>query len=128
MAYKILIVDDEPDVLKVLLLRLEKTGYEVIAARDAREALDLARQMAPDLIVLDFYLPDMNGDEVISAMKKDDKMKHIPVVLISATTVSLAEKTKDCGAAGFIVKPFEPEDLVGMIKKTLHDTKEVHNE
>lgn len=128
MANKILIVDDEPDVLKVLSLRLEKTGYEVLAARDAREALDLARRIIPDLIVLDFYLPDMNGDDVVRVMKNDDKLKHIPVILISATTISLAEKTKDCGAVAFIIKPFEPEELVGAVRKVLRDTKEAHHE
>ena len=119
MAKKILIVDDEPDVLKILSLRLEKTGYEVIGARDGRDALDLARKMIPDLIILDVYLPDMNGDDVARIMKNDDKLKNIPIILISATATTVAQRTKECGADGSIAKPFEPEELIDMIKKIL---------
>lgn len=119
MVKKILVVDDEPDVLKILLLRLEKAGYEVVAGRDGREALDLARQMTPDLIVLDVYLPDMDGDDVARALKKSDKLKHIPIILISATIASVAERAESCGAEGHLTKPFEPEELLNMVKKIL---------
>lgn len=119
MAKKILVVDDEPDVLKILLLRLKKAGYEVMGGRDGREALDLARQMMPDVIMLDIYLPDMNGNDVARVMKNNDKLKHIPIILISATTVSIAEIAKDCGAEGYLGKPFEPEELLHVIKKVL---------
>ena len=119
MAKKILVVDDEPDLLKVTLLRLKKTGYEVFGAVDGREALDLARRIIPDLIILDIYLPLINGDEVAKRLKKDDGLKHIPIILISATTRSLAERTKDSGACGYLTKPFEPEELVGVAKKIL---------
>ncbi|MFH1189233.1 MAG: response regulator [Candidatus Omnitrophota bacterium] len=119
MAKKILIVDDEPDVLKILLLRLKKTGYDVIGARDGREALDLARQTIPDLIILDFHLPDMNGDEVAKMLKGDKDLRHIPIILISATVTSVAERAKECGADGCIAKPFEPEELVGAVNKIL---------
>lgn len=119
MAKKILIVDDEPDVLKILSLRLEKSGYEIIGGRDGREALDLARQIIPDLIILDIYLPDIDGDDLAEAMKNDDKLKHIPIILISATATSVAQRAKKCGANGCITKPFEPEKLIGMIKQIL---------
>ena len=119
MAKKILVVDDEPDLLKVTLLRLKKTGYEVFGAVDGREALDLARRIIPDLIILDIYLPLINGDEVAKRLKKDDGLKHIPIILISATTRSLAERAKDSGACGYLTKPFEPEELVGVAKKIL---------
>ena len=119
MAKKILIVDDEPDVLKVLSLRLERAGYEVIGGRDGREALDLARRMIPDLIILDVYLPDINGDDIAKAMKKDDKLRHIPIILISATIASVSERAKSCGADGYLSKPFEPKELLDAVKKFL---------
>ena len=119
MAKRILVVDDEPDVLKILLLRLEKTGYKVMGGRDGREALDLARRMVPDLIILDIYLPDMNGDDITRILKGDERLKAIPIILISATTISIAQRAKECGADGYIAKPFEPEELVGMVKKML---------
>ncbi len=86
MGKKILVVDDEPDLLKVTLLRLKKTGYEVFGCVDGQEALDLARQIMPDLIILDVYLPVINGDDVAKILKKDDELKHIPIILISAST------------------------------------------
>ena len=119
MAKKILAVDDEPDILKILSLRLDKSGYEVIGARDGREALDLARRMIPDLIILDVYLPDMNGDDVARIMKNDDKLKNILIILISATAITVAQRTKECGADGSIAKPFEPEELMDKVKKLL---------
>src|SRR4030043_1444771 len=119
MQKKILVVDDEPDLLKVILLRLKKTGYEVYSGVDGREVLDLVRQIIPDLIILDVYLPGINGDEVAQILKKDDELKHIPIILISATTKTLDLKARESGADGYIIKPFEPEELIGMVKKIL---------
>jgi len=119
MGKKILVVDDEPDLLKVTLLRLEKTGYKVYSAADGRDALDMARRVIPDLIILDVYLPIINGDDVARILKKDDKLKHIPIILISATTKTLDERARECGADGFLTKPFEPEELIGIIRKIL---------
>ncbi|MCX5665459.1 MAG: response regulator [Candidatus Omnitrophica bacterium] len=119
MAKKILVIDDEPDVLKIIMLRLERAGYEVVGGMDGREAMDLARHLLPDLIILDVYLPDMNGDDVARVIKNNDKLKHIPIILVSATTVSVAERAKDCGAEGCLGKPFEPEELLGLVKRVL---------
>jgi len=119
MAKTILVVDDEPDVLKVLSLRLEKTGYDVVGGRDGREALDLARQMIPDLIILDIYLPDINGDDVARILRDDKTLRDIPIILISATATSIDQRARECGANGYITKPFEPEELVGMVKNML---------
>lgn len=119
MAKKILIVDDEADLLEVTLLRLKATGYEAFGGIDGREALDLARKIVPDLIILDIYLPVMNGDEVAKIIKKDDGLKHIPIILISATTKSLAQRALESGADGHLTKPFEPEDLIEKIEEFL---------
>jgi len=119
MAKKILIVDDETDLLKVTLLRLKKTGYEAFGSVDGRGALDLARQIIPDLIILDVYLPGINGDDVAKILKKDNELKHIPIILISATTRTLDVKARECGADGYLIKPFEPEELIGIVKKIL---------
>jgi twitching motility two-component system response regulator PilH len=73
----------------------------------------------PDLIILDVYLPAINGDEVAKILKMDDKLKHIPIILISATTRTLDLKAKESGVDGYIIKPFEPEELIGMVKKIL---------
>jgi CheY-like chemotaxis protein len=119
MSKKILVVDDEPDILKIMSLRLEKAGYEVLGGRNGMEALDLARRMIPDLVILDVYLPDMNGDDLARVMKNDDKLKRIPIILISATAASVAQRAKDCGAEGHIGKPFESEELLDAVKEIL---------
>jgi len=119
MGKKILIVDDELDLLKVTLLRLKKTGYEVFGGVDGQEALNLARQIIPDLIILDVYLPVINGDDVAKRLKKDDELKHIPIILISANPMTLDERVMECGADGYLAKPYEHDELIGMVKKVL---------
>jgi len=119
LAKKILVVDDEEDLLKVTLLRLNKTGYETFSGANGQEALDLTRQIIPDLIILDVYLPVINGDDVAKILKKDDQLKHIPIILISAGTRALDEKAWGSGADAYLTKPFEPEELIGMVKKVL---------
>ena len=119
MAKKILVVDDESDLLEVLLTRLRLTGYEVFGGTDGREALELARRIAPDLIILDIYLPVMNGDEVAKILKNDEKMKHIPIILMSATTVSIDDRLETSGADGYITKTFNPEEFIDMVKRML---------
>jgi CheY-like chemotaxis protein len=119
MGKKILIVDDEPDLLKVILLRLKKTGYEVFGGVDGQEALELARQIIPDLIILDVYLPVIGGDDVAQILKRDDELKHIPIILISATIRTLNERARESGADAYLAKPFEPEELIGKVKNIL---------
>lgn len=119
MAKKILIADDEPDLLEILSIRMQKSGYEIHGAANGQEALDLARSMKPDLIVLDVYLPLMNGDEVAKILKSDEKFRHIPIVLISATTKTLAKRINYSGADDWFTKPFEPEEFMTRIKDLL---------
>ena len=123
MAKKILIVDDEPDLLKVLQIRLKDTGYEVFTGVNGQEALDIAKQTKPDLMILDLYLPVKNGDEVARILKNDEKFKDLPIMLISATNKTLSERTKKSGANAFLTKPFEPEELVNTIEKLLKKTE-----
>ncbi len=119
MANRILIVDDEEDLLKVTLLRLKKTGYEVFGGANGQQALDFVRQIVPDLVILDVYLPVMNGDDVAKILKKDEQLKHIPVILISADVETLAQRARDCDAMGYLSKPYEAADLIEMIKRIL---------
>ncbi len=114
---KILFVDDEADLLKVSSIRLRKVGYEVCEARDGREVLALARREMPDLVVLDVFLPVLDGDEVAKLWKKDEKLKHIPVILISADAENLERKARESGADGYLAKAFDFEDLMTLVKK-----------
>ena len=118
---KILVVDDEPDILKVTSIRLKKLGYNVLTAADGKEALDTMRSENPDLVLLDLVMPIMNGAEVCEQIKNDKTLKHTPIILFTASGSSdmTAEKIKKIGADGYIVKPFEPEELMGKIEGIL---------
>jgi CheY-like chemotaxis protein len=119
MAKRILIVDDEPDIMDVATVRLRHLGYEIIPAIDAEEALAILKKDIPDLILLDLLLPKMQGDELCKKLKSDIKYKLIPVILFTASAIrpQLPEEVKKMGADDCIVKPFEPEELLGKIKK-----------
>lgn len=117
MAKKILLVEDETDLLKVLLFRLNHTGYEALGAADGREALGKARRMIPDMMILDVFLPLMRGDAVARIVKKDEKLKHIPIVLISADSKNLERRAREAGVEAFLAKPFESGALIDMVKK-----------
>jgi len=123
MKKKILVVDDEAGLLKAILLRLNKEGYETFGGVNGQEALDLARQREPDLIILDVVLPKMNGDEVAKILKKEERLKRIPIFLMSAVTGTLEEKTRDCGAANYFFKPLEMDKLLSGVEKYLPLTR-----
>ena len=118
MAKKILVVDDEPDLLKVVTFRLRKLGYDIIEATDGQKAMDLIREHRPHLILLDLRLPIMDGWEVCRRVKADDQLKYIPIILLTASAGALnSEMTKELKAEDFLVKPFEPEKLLEIVKK-----------
>lgn len=117
---KILIVDDEPIIVKVVQSRLTAAGYDVIAAFDGQEGLDKARAENPDLIILDIMLPKMDGYRVCSILKLDDRYKKIPIVMFSAR-VQTEDKEKGlaAGADAYLTKPFDPKALMETIQKLL---------
>ena len=117
MAKKILIVEDEPDILSLAIIRLRTSGYEILTARDGEEALEVIKTgAAPDLILLDMLLPKIRGDVVCRKLKSDPRTKHIPVIIFTASVVRITEKIMDIGADDYVLKPFEPEDLLGKIR------------
>ncbi len=119
MAKKILLVDDEPDILKVVTFRLRKTGYEIITAEDGQKALDLIKAQRPDLVLLDLNLPIIDGSEVCKQVKADDELKSIPIILLTATSSmnKIADKAKEIKADDYLIKPFDPEELLKRVKK-----------
>jgi DNA-binding response OmpR family regulator len=119
MARRILVVDDEPDIMDVATVRLKHLGYEIIPAIDAEEALAILQNDTPDLILLDLLLPKMQGDELCKKLKIDDKYKNIPVILFTASAVrtGLPDRVKEMGADACIMKPFEPEELLEKVRR-----------
>lgn len=120
MAKKILIADDEKDMLKVITTQLVKEGYEVIAARDGREALQLARDQKPDLVLLDYSMPGLKGDEVCEEIKSDPELKHIPVIFSTASPGFFGHQVMETTKADdYLIKPFRSADLVATVKRYL---------
>jgi len=120
MAKRILIVDDELDVLELVAFRLEKAGYGIITAVDGQEGLDSIRAERPDLVLLDSCLPGMDAFEVCKELKNDEGLKHMPIILFTATLdITVAEKAKELGANDFILKPFDSEELLKKVKRII---------
>lgn len=117
---RILLVDDEKDLVETMVFQLESIGYEVITAYNGQEALEKARKDNPDLIILDLMLPKIDGYKVCRMLKFDEKYKHIPIVLFTARAQEQDKKLGlEVGANGYITKPFESEVLFSKIKEML---------
>ena len=117
---KILLVDDEPSIVKMVGKRLEIEGYQVVVAMDGEEALAKVETEMPNLIILDFMLPKMNGYEVCSTLKKNPKFQLIPILLFTAKAMESGEKLEAaCGANGYVRKPFRAQELLEKIRALL---------
>lgn len=117
---KILIVDDEPDVVELLERTLRGDGFEVVSAYDGIGALDIAGTERPDLIILDIMMPMMSGYEVCAQLKANPATQHIPVLcLSSAHTPDARANALRAGAATLITKPFMPAELIAQIRRYL---------
>jgi two-component system, OmpR family, alkaline phosphatase synthesis response regulator PhoP len=120
MKKKILIIDDEKDFVKMVALRIQSSGYEVITAFEGLDGLEKARKEKPDLILLDFMLPKMEGGQICRMLKFDDAYKSIPIIILTARSQKQDEEfASEVGANAYLKKPFEPEILLGKIKELL---------
>ncbi|MFH1847325.1 MAG: response regulator [Candidatus Omnitrophota bacterium] len=115
---KILIVDDELDLVEGVSLRLESAGYEVFKATNGLEALKKALEVKPDLILLDVMMPEVDGFETARKLKEDLKTKMIPIIMLTAKVeIEFAEIAMKAGAVDYIVKPFNPMTLLDKVRK-----------
>lgn len=116
----ILIVDDERDILDLIEYNLKKEGFVVVTAEDGEEGIEKARQVKPDLVLLDIMMPKMDGLEVIDLMRQDANLKDIPVIFLTARSDEKTEvKGLDRGADDFLTKPISTTKLVSRIKVVL---------
>ncbi len=118
---KVVCIEDEPAMIELVKLILENRGYEVMGAVGGKEGLELITQVHPDLVLLDLMMPDMNGWDVYQQMKADDKMKDIPVIIVTAKATNIDKvlglhiaKVQD-----YITKPFSPAELLNSIHRVL---------
>jgi len=115
----VLVVDDEPAILRFVRIALSNLGYKVSVATSGEEGLRLAREVSPDIVLLDVLMVPMNGFDVLEKLRT---FSRAPVIMFSART-DLACKAIERGAAGFVEKPFRPEDLADKILAVLDESK-----
>ena len=121
MAKRILVVDDEPNIVDILRFNLQREGYEVLAAYDGQEGLDKARSEGPDLILLDVMLPEKDGFQVCEELRKTDRLT--PIIMLTAR-----EEERDrvmgleLGADDYVVKPFSVRELLARVRTNIRRT------
>ena len=120
---KILVIDDETQLIEMVQMRLEAAGYEVITASDGQEGLDKAKSVEPDLILCDVMMPKMDGYKVCGLLKNDSRYSKIPLILFTARAQQDDQDVGDeVGADAYITKPFEPPVLLAKIKELLEQS------
>jgi CheY-like chemotaxis protein len=118
----ILIADDDEDILELVRLRLSRSGYETVVARNGAEAVTAAAEQTPDLALLDVSMPAMNGYEVTAALKADPATKDIPIILLTARAQPAdVSRGFEAGADDYITKPFSPQALQIRVAAALGD-------
>ena len=116
----ILVVDDEPQITRVLRTTLSSCGYDIRVANDGETALEIMKDWSPDMVITDLAMPNMDGLGLIRGVRAGILNKFIPIIML--TTESQDSKKgegKAAGATGWIVKPFKPEQLIAVIRKVL---------
>ncbi|MDG1203985.1 MAG: response regulator transcription factor [Pseudomonadales bacterium] len=117
---KIVVVEDEPDILEVLSYNLKREGFEVTTALDGARGLELVEKNSPDLVVLDLMLPGLDGLEICQRIKNNKKLSHIPVIMVTAKgEESDVVLGLGIGADDYIAKPFSPRELIARVKAVL---------
>lgn len=118
---RILIVDDEPNIVMTLDYALQKNGYEVFIARDGFEALEIADKKVPDLVLMDIMMPDMDGYETFEKLKQNKKLDTTKLIFLSAKNKqSDIDKGLEMGADDYLTKPFSMKKIIKTIEETLN--------
>jgi DNA-binding response OmpR family regulator len=116
----VLVADDDEDILGLVSFRLERSGYEVAAAKDGEEALRLARKLSPALVVLDVMMPRLDGYEVTRRLREDEATRGIPVILLTALAQEAdVARGFESGADDYLRKPFSPQELAARVQAVL---------
>lgn len=123
MTARILVVDDEKDLVNLLRYNLEKNGFEVLSAYDGSSVLPLVWDTPPDLILLDLMLPDRSGYDICRDLKAGEKTRDIPIIMLTARSSEYNRVTGfECGVDDYVIKPFSPKELLLRVKALLGRT------
>jgi len=117
---KILIVDDERDIVKALTIRLQSSGYHTVVAFDGAQGVFMAHKERPHLIILDIRMPAGDGFSVAEKLKESKRMSRIPIIFVTGSPERNAEeRSRELGARYFIKKPYDPEELLDAVRRAL---------
>ena len=120
MVYKILLVDDEPDILEILSYSLESGGFKIYKANNGLEAIEIAEKIIPDLIIMDVMMPKMNGIEACDRIRKSNNLKDVIIAFLSARSEDFSKIAGfEAGADDYITKPIKPTVLLSKVKALL---------
>ena len=120
MMRKILIVDDEPNIVMTLEYAFKKRSYEVFIARDGEEAVKIAKETIPEVIILDVMMPNLDGYETLKILKKEPKLENTKIVFLSAKNKSVdIEKGINLGADKYLMKPFSIKKIINEINELI---------
>jgi two-component system, OmpR family, alkaline phosphatase synthesis response regulator PhoP len=116
----ILVADDESHILHVVSLKLRNAGFRVLTARDGQEALEMAQQNHPDLLITDYHMPQLSGLELCQRLKQDPKTTNIPAIMLTARGYHLEpHDTEQSGILRMLSKPFSPRHLLTTVNEVL---------
>jgi len=114
---RVVVADDDPDILRLLLSRLRSRGYEPIAAADGDQALYAVRTLRPEAAIVDWIMPGVHGAAVCAQLKADVSTSHIPIVMLTSRSDEAAiEHAFACGADDYLTKPFDVDELDGVLR------------
>jgi len=128
-ARRVVYIEDEPEMVDLVRLILQRKNYEVIGANGGREGLDTVRRLLPDIVLLDLMMPDMDGWEVYQQLKAEESTRDIPVIVITAKAQNI-DKVLGLHIAkvnDYISKPFSPKDLVDSLQKVFEGREKATN-
>jgi len=120
MSKKVLVVDDQPHIVRLIQVNLEKEGFQVATAGDGVEGLQRAQETNPDLVILDVIMPRKDGFQLLRELKSDEQFADTPVIMLTVKThnADIVEGLKE-GAELYLPKPFHPKELVSLVKRVL---------
>ncbi len=125
MPKRILVVDDEPHIVRLVQVNLEREGYEVLTAYDGVEALEKVAAEKPDMVVLDVMMPRMNGFEVLKKLKADESTRDIPVIMLTAKAQDAdVFRGWQSGVDSYLTKPFNPMELLTFVRRIFQSLEE----
>jgi two-component system phosphate regulon response regulator PhoB len=126
---RVLIVDDDPDIVRLVSYNLTQAAFDVVTAGTGRKALEIVQKHPPDLIILDLMLPDVDGMEVCRALRQHEASRRIPIIMLTARSEEIDRVIGfELGADDYVMKPFSPRELVLRVKSIFRRTKEERTE